>query len=117
MPHFIVHCSNDVLDGISEEKLNEELHAVANGSGLFEENDIKVRVQPFATYIVGNQKQSFIHVFASIMQGRTQEQRADLSKAIVSKLVELFPHIQNIAMNVDEFEKATYCNKALLSKM
>ena len=49
------------------------------------------------------------------MQGRTQEQRASLSKAIVSKLVELFPQIQNIAMNINEFEKATYCNRVLLS--
>ena len=50
MPHFIVHCSKEVLDGISEEKINEKLHSVANGSGLFEESDIKVRVQSFSTY-------------------------------------------------------------------
>lgn len=116
MPHFIVHCSEEILDGLSEDKLNEEIHLVANKSGLFEESDIKVRVMPFSNYSVGNQKTPFIHVFASIMQGRTKEQRASLSKIVVTKLVELFPQVQNIAMNVDEFEKATYCNKACLSK-
>lgn len=114
MPHFIVHCSSDIIESCSEDIINFEIHSVAHQSGLFEEGDIKVRVQPFATYLVGNQKQPFIHVFASIMQGRTVEQRAMLAKAIVGKLVAMFPQVSNIAMNVNEFEKSTYCNKALL---
>jgi len=114
MPHFIIHCSSDILESNSEDVINRDIHSVANQSGLFEESDIKVRVQLFQTYLVGNHKQPFIHVFSSIMQGRTVEQRSLLSKAVVSKLVSMFPDIPNIAMNVDEFEKSTYCNKALL---
>lgn len=48
------------------------------------------------------------------MEGRTTEQKAELSKAIVTKLTQMFPHIDNIAMNVSDFEKATYCNKSQL---
>lgn len=47
------------------------------------------------------------------MQGRTTEQKAKLSKTIVTKLSEMFPQVSNIAMNVSEFEKATYCNKSM----
>ena len=88
---------------------------MANRTGLFDEHDIKVRVQAFSKYLVGNQQRPFIHVFSSIMQGRTTEQRANLSKSMVSKLVSLFPDVINIAMNVEEFEKSTYCNRSLLS--
>lgn len=114
MPHFVIHCSNDILTGKAEHEINSEIHHVAHHSQLFEQGDIKVRVMPFNTYSVGGETASFIHVFASIMQGRTVEQRSQLSQAIVAKLVSMFPDVPNIAMNVDEFEKSTYCNKSLL---
>ncbi|WP_371185430.1 5-carboxymethyl-2-hydroxymuconate Delta-isomerase [Thalassotalea maritima] len=114
MPHFIIHCSDDILQSMPQSEFNQHVYSVAAHSGLFVSGDIKVRVQAFSTYLVGEQQQSFIHVFASIMQGRTVEQRAALSRAVVTKLTSLFPDTPNIAMNVDEFEKATYCNKAML---
>ncbi len=110
MPHFIIDCSANVLSDTSEEQVITEIHQVAVASGLFAENDIKVRMRPFETYLVGGKKTDFIHVFASIMQGRTEAQRAALSKAMVTKLKSLFPKVPFIAMNVDEFEKSTYCN-------
>jgi len=114
VPHFVVDCSKEVLLINSEVEILTQLHTVANESGLFEENDIKIRVNPFTTYLVGNQKQEFIHVFSHIMQGRTTEQKAKLSNSIVTKLSEMFPQVSNIAMNVSDFEKATYCNKGMI---
>ena len=116
MPHFIIHCSADVLEAQPEQQLNQQVHAIARDSGLFTESDIKLRVQAFDTFSVGGQCNAFIHVFASIMQGRPVEQRAALSKAVVSHLIKIFPQVENIAMNVDEFEKSTYCNRALLAR-
>jgi len=114
MPHFVVDCSQEILSVHSEQEIIVQLHIVANKSKLFEENDIKVRVNPFKTYLVGNQKQDFIHVFSHIMQGRTTEQKATLSNTVVTKLSEMFPQVSNIAMNVSEFEKSTYCNKNMI---
>ena len=114
MPHFILDCSNDILETHNEEFIIEQIHLVANGSGLFDENDIKVRLNPYNTYSVGNKRQAFIHVFAHIMQGRTCEQKAALSQQVVSKLATLFPNVPNIAMNISDFDKASYCNKAML---
>lgn len=110
MPHFILDCSDSILDNYTEEDLMTSIHHAANSSDLFVENEIKVRINPYQKYLVGNKSADFIHVFAHIMQGRTTEQKAMLSKIIVSKLAELFPNIENIAMNVSDFEKATYCN-------
>jgi 5-carboxymethyl-2-hydroxymuconate isomerase len=48
------------------------------------------------------------------MQGRTTDQKANLSQQVVTKLVALFPDIPNIAINISDFEKATYCNRDML---
>lgn len=114
MPHFVVDCSAEILQHHSEEAIAQQLHQVAVASGLFDLADIKVRLNPYAKYLVGGKPEPFIHVFASIMQGRTIEQRAALSRAVVEKLVGLFPQVPNIAMNISEFEKATYCNRSML---
>ncbi|QBY05012.1 5-carboxymethyl-2-hydroxymuconate Delta-isomerase [Thalassotalea sp. HSM 43] len=116
MPHFVMDCSDSVLKSYDEQFILQQLHRVASASGLFEESDIKVRLTTFKTYSVGNKRDDFIHVFAHIMQGRTTEQKATLSQNMVAKLVSLFPEIANIAMNISDFEKATYCNKAMLIK-
>lgn len=114
MPHFVMDCSQSVFNSHQEEVIIEQIHLVAHATELFDEGDIKVRINPYQKYSVGNKLEDFIHVFAHIMQGRTTEQKAHLSKQVVTKLVELFPNVPNIAMNVSDFEKATYCNKAML---
>ena len=114
MPHFVVDCSESILSTQNEQVINEQVHLAANSTMLFEESDIKVRINPFKTYIVGNKKKDFIHVFASIMSGRTTQQKADLSKVVVAKLCEMFPDVESIAMNISEFDKATYYNRAML---
>lgn len=114
MPHFIMDCSETVLKYHDEIFIIEQIHLVAKATGLFNERDIKARMNPFKTYTVGNNNEDFIHVFAHIMQGRTAEQKAKLSQQVVSKLVSLFPDIPNIAMSISDFEKATYCNRTML---
>ena len=44
------------------------------------ESDIKVRINPYKEFLVGNKTDNFIHIFAHVMQGRTTEQKAELSK-------------------------------------
>lgn len=114
MPHFVVDCSQGILQQHSEEEILARLHHAVNATGLFDEPDIKVRLNPFLVYAVGGRKEGFIHVFSHIMQGRTVEQRSGLSKRIVSELVDIFPTTRRIAVNIAEFEKATYLNRDML---
>jgi len=115
MPHFVIDCSKDILENHSEIEIITQVHEVAVNSGLFDPKDIKVRMRPFETYLVGGKADTpFIHVFADIMEGRTTEQKAALSKSMVSLLKGLFPTIPFIAMNVRDFEKATYANLGTL---
>lgn len=114
MPHFIVDCSQGILQSRTEEEIIERVYRAANATGLFDEGDIKVRVNPFTVYSVGNRREAFMHVFAHIMEGRSLGQRRDLSRRMVGELVSMFPDVPNIAMNVAEFEKETYCNRTML---
>ncbi len=114
MPHFVVECSQGLLQVHDQETIIARLHRAVNASGLFEESDIKVRVNPFEINSVGGAPGDFIHTFAWIMEGRTVEQRAALSKAIVTELARMFPQLPRIAANIAEFEKATYFNRAMM---
>ncbi len=111
MPHFLVDCSKSIFILHTEEELIEQVHLAAKSTGLFNENDIKVRVSSFEKYSTGNKIEDFIHVFSHIMEGRINEQKADLSRKIVQALTSLFPTVPNIGANVIEFKNANYCNR------
>ena len=114
MPHFIIDCSEGILKSHSEEEIIEQVHISAVSTELFNKNDVKVRVNIFKNYSTGDKKEDFIHVFANIMQGRSIEQKLNLSQTIVRNLTSMFPLVPNIGTNVIEFEKATYFNRNML---
>lgn len=115
MPHFIVECSQDILFQKTPDEILDAVYETADATGLFAPNDIKVRLQPYQYFRLGNGKKNFLHVFGYIMEGRTTEQKADLSKRISIKLTELLPEISFLSVNISEFEMATYSNKALIN--
>lgn len=115
MPHFIIDCSQDILLQKTPNEIMDAVYETADATGLFAPNDIKVRLQPYPYYRLGNGKKNFLHVFGYIMEGRTTEQKADLSKRISIKLTELLPEISFLSVNISEFEIATYSNKALIN--
>ena len=114
MPHFLIDCSESIFILHSEEQIIEQVHLAAKSTELFNENDIKVRVNSFKKYSTGNKIENFIHVFANIMEGRSDEQKADLTKIIVQELTSMFPTVPNIGANIIEFENANYCNRNML---
>lgn len=114
MPHFVIECSQHVLTMAPAEEIIRTVYDTAVSSGLFAVADIKVRIMPYSMYTVAGTDNDFVHVFAYIMQGRNTEQKASLSRQVVSRLNTLFPAVPVISMNVMDFEKATYCNKSML---
>jgi len=117
MPHFVIDCSENILSLRSPDEIMSAVYEVAQSSGLFRQGDIKVRINTFQFYKIANNKKDFIHVFGNIMEGRTTEQKASLSKKVIEKLNEMFPGISILSMNVSEFELATYSNKSLINPL
>lgn len=114
MPHFIIHCSEGITRVHNKQEIMQQVYNQAVASDLFAQGDIKVRVQAFDEFIAGEGSDDFIHVFGNIMEGRTAEQKATLSRRIVSALNGLFPQVPIISMNIRDFEKESYCNKTMV---
>ncbi len=114
LPHFIIDCSEGILKSHDEDEIIKQVYTSAVSTKLFHQNDLKVRLNLFRKYSTGDKKEDFIHVFANIMEGRTIEQKANLSKTIVNDLALMFPLVPNIGTNVIEFERKTYFNRNML---
>lgn len=117
MPHFIIDCSASIVNRVTEDVLLNLIHETAKASGLFIRGDIKVRVNAYSRFLVDGTATDFIHVFGHILEGRSTEQKANLSHSIVKALAELLPDVPFIAMNIYEFELATYCSKNMITAM
>ena len=114
MPHFIIDCSENIIILKSPDEIMQNVYDAADSTGLFAKGDIKVRIRPFQLFKLGDGKKDFIHVFGNIMEGRSTEQKAALSNKIIQILNEMFPDVSILSINIREFEKATYSNKALI---
>lgn len=114
MPHFVIDCSENIIKLKSPADIIQTVHDLAESTELFATGDIKVRLNPFKYFNVGNTQNDFIHVFAYIMEGRNTEQKSNLSKIIITRLKQLFPDVPVISMNIKDFEKSTYCNKKMI---
>jgi 5-carboxymethyl-2-hydroxymuconate isomerase len=117
MPHFIIDCSESILSLADPNELMRSVYAAAEVTGLFARSGvggIKVRLHPYRHFINVEAQEHFVHVFANIMEGRTTEQKKALSENVVRTLKELLPSVEIISMNIRDFEKATYCNRAMI---
>ena len=114
MPHFIIECSENIFEQKSPEEIMQAVYDAAEAAELFAVNDIKVRLRPFQYFKLGAGKKDFIHIFGYVMEGRSIEQKANLSRKIIDRLNKMFPDISILSINTSEFEKATYSNKALI---
>lgn len=117
MPHFIIECSENIISQKTPAEIMEAVYETAEATGLFAENDIKVRINPYKYYKLGNGKNGFLHIFGNIMEGRSIEQRENLSRKIIERLHQMLPDISILSINIREFEKATYCNKSLINPL
>ncbi|MBK9486392.1 MAG: 5-carboxymethyl-2-hydroxymuconate Delta-isomerase [Chitinophagaceae bacterium] len=114
MPHFIIECSENIIKLKTPEEIIQAVYTIADATNLFAVGDIKVRIKSYTEFTVGGTKNDFIHVFGHIMQGRNTEQKANLSRQIITKLKAMFQEVPVISMNVIDFEKVTYCNKSMV---
>ncbi len=114
MPHFVIDCSESILASQDGEAMIEQVHVAASSTELFSDKNIQVRVNAFQHHRIGNQKEDFIQVFAHILEGRTSEQKLNLSKAVITQLAEMFPDLATIGIDIIDLEKGTGLNRTML---
>ena len=117
MPHFIIDCSESILNLTDQDELMRSVYEVAESTALFATSGvggIKVRLRPYQHYRNVDNHEHFVHVFANIMEGRTQAQKKMLTDKVVRALRNLLPTVDIISMNVRDFEMQTYCNVPMI---
>jgi 5-carboxymethyl-2-hydroxymuconate isomerase len=114
MPHFVIDCSENIIKIKTPKNIMQKVYNTAESTELFDKGDIKVRINAFEYYNIGNTKDDFIHIFANIMEGRTTSQKKNLSERIITELKLMFPEVPIISINIRDFEKATYFNKSMV---
>jgi 5-carboxymethyl-2-hydroxymuconate isomerase len=84
MPHFIIECSESIVSLAKPDELMRSVYAAAESTGLFASSGvggIKDRLHPYRHFANVDAHEHFVHVFANIMEGRTQEQKKALRKS------------------------------------
>lgn len=108
MPHFIIECNKEVVTKVDGKTLVKEVFYIALVSELFSKSDIKVRLKAYDESLVAGKEHDFIHVWGFIREGRTDDQKQQLSESIVLRLKELFSEVFVISANIQELDENSY---------
>lgn len=110
MPHLIIEYSANVRQLTSPAELNRIGHKVMIESGLFSVPDIKSRAYATDDYLVGEKGSdgSFVHVTVYLLEGRSTQQKQDLSEALRAALKVPLEKIDQLSIDIRELAKDTY---------
>jgi 5-carboxymethyl-2-hydroxymuconate isomerase len=88
MPHIIVEYSANIESEISPQRLVDEMHEAAVGTGIAEVAGFRTRAERRQHFRVGdgNPKNGFVHVLVRIRDGRSVEQRKALAETLMKAL-------------------------------
>lgn len=110
MPHLILEYTKNLDAEIKSKQLLEKAHAVMLNSGLFNPEAVKSRTRCLEEHLLGTQGEdtSFIHISVALLEGRTVEQKKELSKAITTCIKNEFAELGSVSVEIRDMEKASY---------
>lgn len=97
----------------SPEEIMKRVFEGANSTGLFKPEAIKVRINPYMYYNVGNVIRSFIYITVSLLEGRSREQKDQLTQKVVAELEEMLPDILSISLSFVDLDRETYFTRTM----
>lgn len=108
MPHLIIEFADEPAIAERMEAIVDGVHRAVAETGLFDESHIRVRGHPVAHYRVGGESASFIHVQCRIHAGRNDEQKRQLSEAVLGAVRGQSLPVKNITVEVVEMDRESY---------
>lgn len=110
MPHLILEYSANIESNIIQSKVINHLHSGMINSGLFNPNDVKSRSYATQNFAVGAKgiKGSFGHVSIYLLEGRTQEQKINLTKSIKDLLAKHLSGVDHLSVDIRDMARDTY---------
>jgi len=109
MPHCIIEYSSDLEMGAQQ--LIDAVMQGALDSALFNVDDIKLRTISYENYQIATGKKKFIHVAMKILSGRSDEQKRNLSQAVLARLDKLDLTCLSLTVEVLDIDREVYAKK------
>ncbi len=104
MPHIIVEYSQGLKSAFSIASMLKDLHNSIDGMHGVTLDRIKTRAHAAEDFLVGEDDQfaGFVHIDLRLMPGRTDEQRRELSEALLKAAK---PHlVKRVALTIETSE-------------
>lgn len=110
MPNLVMEYSNSVDERVNIQGLLEDLHQVALTCGLFDIDSVKSRSLRSHNWLVGDAGDSvdFIHINFELLDGRTAEQKRDLSRQLMTVLQQQASHVHSLTVNVRDMDRECF---------
>ncbi|WP_162651995.1 hypothetical protein [Lentilitoribacter sp. Alg239-R112] len=108
MPHIVLEYSSDSID---DDQLNNALESCFDTCIEFDcirPKALKLRAHAILNAYYGNQADSFVHVTAHLLKGRSTERKSAISKAILDSVMKSLPQIDTFSVDVLEIDGDVY---------
>ncbi|MCW8333907.1 5-carboxymethyl-2-hydroxymuconate Delta-isomerase [Vibrio sp. SCSIO 43135] len=110
MPNLVMEYSNSVDERVNVQGLLEDLHEVVLNCGLFDVISVKSRSLRCHNWLVGDEGDSvdFIHISFEMLDGRTPEQKRELSRQLMDVLQQQAGHVRSLTVNIRDMDKECF---------
>lgn len=86
MPNFVIEYPESLTQQVDAEMLMDKVFEGAKASGHFPPEAIKIRIEPRKGFRLHDKYKEFLHVSGHILSGRTDEQKNEISNAVLAPL-------------------------------
>lgn len=108
MPHMVISYAKPLETQVDIAEIVKTVWHCAEKTGLFDASAIKARALPVEHFLNANTERPFVHVDAKLFEGRTTEQKQELTKSIFEGLEAILPEGTSISVEAVDMDKASY---------
>ena len=108
MPNFVIEYGESLTKQISPEVLMDKVYEGAKASGHFPPEAIKIRIEPRSGFRLHDVYKDFLHVSGHILSGRTDEQKSEISNAILAPLKALALESVFVSVEIVDIHRASF---------
>jgi 5-carboxymethyl-2-hydroxymuconate isomerase len=113
MPHLVIEYSIDGHERFDMTELMRALHAAAASTGVVQAPDIKIRAISYDDYLVAGIRDAFCHVSVFLLEGRTPEQKLNLSESLRTSLSKMLPRTKSLSVDIRDMDPSAYKKRLL----
>ncbi|NOH70811.1 5-carboxymethyl-2-hydroxymuconate Delta-isomerase [Vibrio pectenicida] len=110
MPNLVMEYSHSVEKVVDVKNLLKSLHQVALSCGLFDAESVKSRSFSCQDWLIGDAGNNvdFIHVSFDLLDGRTKQQKQQLSCQLMATLQAQAGEVHSLTINIRDMDRECF---------